>query len=289
VSELSGILPVDKPAGPTSHDVVAAARRALREKRIGHTGTLDPFATGLLLLCLGPATRLAEYLTARPKTYAATMRLGIRTDTDDFTGEPLEVNDGWAQLDEAAIRSALATQMGELDQVPPRYSAKKVLGERAYAAARRGEPVHRDPVPVTVHDLSVVEVDLPEITFQVTCSAGTYIRAIARDVGDALGVGGHLTALRRLRIGEHDVAGALSVDDLEYPDRVKDALITPLDAVSHLPVVHVDEATAARVRHGNAFTAVAPEGLVSVVAGDGALLAIGRSSEGRVQPRKVLG
>jgi tRNA pseudouridine55 synthase len=289
VSELCGILPVDKPAGPTSHDVVASARRALREKRIGHTGTLDPFATGLLLLCLGPATRLAEYLTARSKTYAATMRLGIRTDTDDFTGEPLEVSDAWARLDEAAIRSALATQAGELDQVPPLYSAKKVLGERAYAAARRGEPVHRDPVRVTVHDLSVVEVDLPEITFQVTCSAGTYIRAIARDVGDALGVGGHLTALRRLRIGEHDVSGALAMDDLQYPDRVKDALITPLDAVSHLPVVHVDEATAARVRHGNAFTAVAPEGLVSVVTGDGALLAIAKASEGRVQPRKVLG
>ena len=182
MSEPTGILPVDKPEGPTSHDVVARARRALRQRRIGHTGTLDPFASGLLLLCLGPATRLAEYLTALPKSYRAVLRLGQTTDTDDATGKVIAESDAWHSVTEAAFRAALAGQTGELDQLPPVYSAKKVDGERAYAAARRGEPVQRTPVRVTVYAAELVRFDPPFAEFTVDCSSGTYIRSIARDV-----------------------------------------------------------------------------------------------------------
>ncbi|HEU0078306.1 MAG TPA: tRNA pseudouridine(55) synthase TruB, partial [Longimicrobiaceae bacterium] len=187
-----GVLPVDKPVGPTSHDAVAAVRRALRIRQVGHTGTLDPFASGLLLVCFGPATRLAEYLTPLPKTYRATMRLGEATDTDDRTGEVLARSDAWRELTEAQLRAALERQVGEIEQLPPRFSAKKVGGERMYAAARRGEEVVRTAVPVTIYAIRVIRIALPEVEFEVECGAGTYIRAIARDVGDALGVGGHL-------------------------------------------------------------------------------------------------
>jgi tRNA pseudouridine55 synthase len=289
VSELSGVLPVDKPVGPTSHDLVAMARRALGLPRIGHTGTLDPFASGLLLLCLGPATRLAEYLTARPKTYLATMRLGTSTDTDDLTGAVVASSEGWRDLSGADIDAALARQVGAIEQLPPVYSAKKVGGERAHRTARRGGEVERRPVRVTLYSLEVREVSLPEVTFEVTCSAGTYVRAIARDAGETLGVGAHLVGLRRTRIGDLDVAGAVSREELESPERVAGALLTPLQAVSHLPSLRVDDATAARVRHGNAVALAAPEGLVALATEAGELLAIAQAGEGTVRPKKVLG
>lgn len=292
MSGLSGVLPVDKPVGPTSHDVVAVARRALRERRIGHTGTLDPFASGLLLLCVGPATRLAEYLTARPKTYVATMRLGERTDTDDRTGEVVETSDAWRALGEAAVRDALLRQIGEIRQLPPVYSAKKVGGERMYAAARRGEVLEREPVTVTVYRLQVLEVSLPEVRFEVECSAGTYIRAIARDAGETLGVGAHLTELRRTRIGEHDVSAAVSLDAIEDAERVGAAMLSPLAAVSHLPVVPVSEEEARRIASGGAVALpagaeIAESAPAAMVSAGGELLAIGERRADRVQPRKV--
>jgi tRNA pseudouridine55 synthase len=286
-----GVLPVDKPEGPTSHDVVAAARRALRTRQVGHTGTLDPFASGLLLVCFGPATRLAEYLTPLPKTYRATLRLGEATDTDDLTGEVVARSDGWRDVTEERIREALARQVGEIEQLPPLFSAKKVAGERMYAAARRGEAVERRPSRVTIHRIDVLAVRLPEVEFEMECGSGTYIRAIARDAGEALGVGAHLTALRRTRMGPHSVDAAVPMDALGDAERVLSAVLAPAEAVSHLPRVTVDEAGAADVRHGRALPA--PEDLpagtpLAVLGADAALLAIGERAGGRIQPRKVL-
>lgn len=289
-AEGGAVVPVDKPPGPTSHDAVAAVRRALRTRQVGHTGTLDPFASGLLLVCVGPATRLAEYLTALPKTYLARMRLGEATDTDDHTGEVLTRSDAWRELPEDQVREALVRQVGAILQLPPRYSAKKVAGERMYAAARRGEEVERTPVRVTIHRIEVLRVELPEVDFVVECSSGTYIRAIARDAGEALGVGGHLAGLRRTRVGEHDVEGAVPLEALGDAERVARAALEPARAVSHLPSLVVDADGAKALSHGRGVPAAAelPEGVpVALLSAEGALLAIGERAGGAVRPRKV--
>jgi tRNA pseudouridine55 synthase len=285
-----GVLPVDKPVGPTSHDAVAAVRRALRTRAVGHTGTLDPFASGLLLVCLGPATRLAEYFAPLPKTYVATMRLGQATDTDDHTGEVVASSDAWRDLAREQIESMLAAQVGTIQQLPPAYSAKKVDGERMYAVARRGGEVERTPVTVTIYAIRILSVDLPDVVFEVECGNGTYIRAIARDAGEALGVGGHLRELRRTRIGPHDVAGAVPMDRLGEEALVREAMIAPAAAVSHLPRVVADERGEADLRHGRAVQApdgFAADGPVAVVSAGGELLAVGEAADGTVRPRKV--
>jgi tRNA pseudouridine55 synthase len=290
MTELDGILPVDKPDGPTSHDVVGMARRALRTRRIGHTGTLDPFASGLLLLCVGPSTRLSEYLTALPKSYRATVRLGETTDTDDRTGEVVRRSDAWQALDEPAIQAALARQVGTIGQLPPRYSAKKIGGERMYAVARRGGEVERDPVRVTIHRIELLGVRLPEVDIEVECSSGTYIRAIARDLGEALETGGHLTRLRRTRVGAYGVERALPVDALPDVAAVERALLPPAAALAHLPRVVLDPEGARLVSHGRAVPAPAEldgGGPVVLLAEDGALLAIAERRGDQLQPRKV--
>lgn len=286
----SGVLPVDKPEGPTSHDVVAAARRALRTRRIGHTGTLDPFASGLLLLCLGQATRLSEYLTALPKTYRAVMILGAATDTDDLTGRTLHTSEAWRSLGSAEILAALRAQVGHIEQIPPRFSAKKVAGERMYVAARRGDEIDRAAARVTVYRIDVLDVRLPEVEFEVECSSGTYIRAIARDAGDALGVGAHLGALRRTRIGDHTVAQAVALDALTDPERVSEALLSPLDAVAHLPRIVLSGAETAEISHGRPIAVPAgtdTEAAMALSTAAGDLLAIGEVESGMVRPRKV--
>jgi tRNA pseudouridine55 synthase len=285
-----GILPVDKPVGPTSHDAVAAVRRALRTRQVGHTGTLDPFASGLLLVCVGAATRLAEYFAPLPKTYVATMRLGQATNTDDHTGETISTSDAWRDVRREQVEAALAVQVGEIRQVPPAFSAKKVDGQRMYDVARRGGEVDLPPVPVTIYAIRVLSVDLPDVVFEVECGNGTYIRAIARDVGAALGVGGHLRELRRTRIGPHDVARAVPVDALGDAERVAAAMIAPADALAHLPRVVADARGEADIRHGRALPAPADlhvTGPVAVVSAEGGLLAVGESAEGVVRPRKV--
>ena len=284
MTQWNGVLPVDKPSGPTSHDVVAAGRRALRERRIGHTGTLDPFASGLLLLCIGPATRLAEYLTALPKSYEATVVLGVTTDTDDHEGEVIATAEGWRDLAEAEIEAAFASLRGEILQTPPRYSAKRIAGQRMYEAARRGEEVQAQAVPVTVHRLDVVEIE-------VDCASGTYIRALARDAGAALGVGGHLTHLRRTRVGSFDVRSAVPTTRLGEAELVQTALLRPAAAVAHLPSVRVGADAAAAIRNGRAATVEGPwaEGAVAILDAAGELLAIGEWKNEQVQPRKVFG
>src|SRR5215210_4956877 len=212
-----GLLLVDKPAGMTSHDVVARARRALSVRKVGHAGTLDPMATGLLLLGVGAATRLLGHLGGQDKTYEATIRLGQATVTDDREGEVLATVPA-GHLDDDAIRAALAAQTGPLQQVPSSVSAVKVAGRRSYDRVRAGEVVELEPRSVTVHRLDVHRItrptpDLLDVDVTVTCSAGTYIRAIARDAGAALGVGGHLTALRRTASGPFTEAQAAPVEE----------------------------------------------------------------------------
>jgi tRNA pseudouridine55 synthase len=286
------VLPVDKPVGPTSHDVVAAARKALGERRVGHTGTLDPFASGLLLLCVGRATRLAEYFSGLDKAYDAEARLGVATDTLDCEGEVVSESDAWTDLTEAALEEALGALRGEIQQVPPQFSAKKVDGERAYKTARDGRRVELPPVAVTVHELTLTGVDLPLVRFRVRCSSGTYVRALARDLGDALGVGAHLTALRRTAVGAWRVASALSMDDLADPVRVAAAAVDPLEALAHLPIVEVDGEAAGRLAHGQtveipgAGHAASGAGVIAV-AHDGALVAVGEADERVIRPRKV--
>lgn len=291
MTDLNGLLPIDKPEGPTSHDIVARARRSLRLRRIGHTGTLDPFASGLLLLCLGPSTRLAEYLTALPKTYEATLRLGFATDTDDLTGTPIAPIIDSPDVGRAALEAALASQTGEIQQVPPAYSAKKVGGERMYAAAREGRSVELEPVAVIVERLELLRFEPPEADLLVECSSGTYIRAIARDIGAQLGVGAHLTRLRRTRVGRFGVEEALTVEDLDDPAAVSAGLVPPTGAVDHLPRVELGPEETAAIRHGRPITADEPlagEGSLALIGEHGELVAIGEAAErGLIRPRKV--
>ncbi|OYV73471.1 MAG: tRNA pseudouridine(55) synthase TruB, partial [Gemmatimonadetes bacterium 21-71-4] len=210
-----GLLLVDKPAGMTSHDVVAAARRGYGQPRIGHAGTLDPFATGLLVLLLGRGTRLIPYLDAEPKVYDATIRFGAETDTDDVTGAVVREAPLPAP---AAVDAALAAMVGDLVQRPPAYSAKQVGGVRAYAAARRGRPLALPPVAVRVHAWTVRARRGADLDVTVTCGGGTYVRALARDLGAAAGSAAHLTALRRVRAGIFDVADAHAIDAVRAGD-----------------------------------------------------------------------
>jgi tRNA pseudouridine55 synthase len=207
----SGLLLVDKPAGITSHDVVDIARRAYDERSIGHLGTLDPFATGLLVLMLGRATRLATFIENEPKVYDAVIQFGEETDTGDPTGDVIRS----APLpSRETVLAVIPSLTGDIRQVPPEFSAKKVAGAPAYRAARAGESVILAPVSVTVHEWNIASLDNTELRVSITCGGGTYIRALARDLGYACGSAAHLSALRRTRSGEFDVADAASIDDL---------------------------------------------------------------------------
>ncbi|HKT59746.1 MAG TPA: tRNA pseudouridine(55) synthase TruB [Gemmatimonadales bacterium] len=275
---------VDKPAGLTSHDVVQRVRRVLATRAVGHTGTLDPFATGLLVALVGRATRLARFVEAEPKEYLATARLGVATDTDDLTGAPLGPAVEVGHLDEDAVRDALATFVGEQSQRPPRYSAKHVDGERSYRLARRGKGVDPAEAAVTVHRAELVRWSAPDATFRVTVSPGTYVRAIARDLGQRLGVGAHLTMLRR------EAIGALSVDDAVPLERLTPAALLPVRAVlRHLPAVELDEPAREAVSHGRSVPAAnGPEGHVALLHA-GEVVAVAQGADGWLRPAVVLG
>lgn len=247
-----GILLVDKPRGITSHDVVSRARRALGTRKIGHAGTLDPMATGLLVLGVEGATRLLTYIVGADKTYEATILLGVSTDSDDADGVEIERADAAtiAAVSDAAIRDGITELTGEIDQVPSTVSAIKVDGRRAYDLARAGEQVELKARRVTVSRFDVLSARRTdgaiELDVVVDCTSGTYIRALARDLGRALGVGGHLTALRRTRIGAFDVAAAASVDDLDDA-----ALIEPATAAAVvMGAIAVGADEARDLRHG---------------------------------------
>lgn len=206
-----GLLLLDKPAGVTSHDCVDAVRRAYGERSVGHLGTLDPFATGLLVLLVGRATRLANFIDAEPKTYDATIEFGSETDTDDVTGTVTRTAEA---PDHEVVRRAIEELTGEIEQVPPDYSAKQVGGRRAYAAARTGEPLVLDPVRVTVHEWRIQSFEGQRLEATIVCGGGTYVRALARDLGRAAGSAAHLTALRRTGVGDFDASDAATLEEL---------------------------------------------------------------------------
>lgn len=208
-----GVLLLDKPAGITSFGVVERVRRWSKIKKVGHTGTLDPFATGLLVLCLGRATRLADYITNWDKEYEGAIRLGVETDTDDATGSVIAERD-FSSIEPTRVEEVLKGFRGEIEQMPPLFSAKKLLGVPSYKRARKGESVELRPVRVRIHELEFVGMELPFVFFRARCSKGTYMRSLARDVGVALGCGAHLASLRRTAIGDLKVEDALSWEEL---------------------------------------------------------------------------
>ncbi|HUG26744.1 MAG TPA: tRNA pseudouridine(55) synthase TruB [Gemmatimonadales bacterium] len=274
---------MDKPAGPTSHDVVAHLRRTLRLRAVGHTGTLDPFATGLLIVLLGRATRLARFLEPLSKRYRAVARLGVRTDSDDLTGRELTRVEPEEWPEEATVATVMAGMTGRIDQQPPAYSAKHVDGERSHQLARRGETPRLAAVSVDVRRFGLLRYDPPEVQFVAEVSTGTYVRALARDLGEALGVGAHLTSLRREAVGPFEVADAVPLDAVSAESR----LLSPAALLAHLPAVELSEAEATDVGHGRQVMREGTEGRARLMV-DGALVAVGEARETGWQPIVVL-
>ncbi len=274
---------IDKPDGVTSHDVVRLVRKALGTRAVGHTGTLDPFATGLLVVLIGRGTRLARFVEQQAKTYLATARLGSTTTTDDLTGAVLtETSD--TVPDAAVVRDAAARLRGPQWQRPPVYSAKRVSGERSHRLARRGVAVKLEPVEVTVHTLDVLEVCGRDVTFRTVVSPGTYVRALARDLGERLGMGAHLTALRREAIGPLRVEDAVPLAQV----RTGIELVALAHVVAHLPAVTIDVNACRDASHGRAIPAPdMMEGLVVLRHGDD-VVAVAAASEGWLKPKVVL-
>jgi len=294
---------VDKPRGPTSHDAVARVRRVLHTRAVGHTGTLDPFATGLLVILLGKATRLARFVEQQAKTYLATARLGVRTTTDDLTGEVMAGEAGrreGGRPDRATVERILGSFLGPQRQRPPAFSAKRVDGERSYARARRGETVEPVEVEIVVHAMELVGYDYPDLQFRTTVSAGTYVRALGRDLGERLGTGAHLISLRREAIGELRVEEAVPLDRIG-----PEALLPPLAVLGHLARLEVTESEAKALGFGRAVRreggmagpeargfppsrppALPPE--VAAVAPGDRLVAVGRMRDDAFQPDVVL-
>jgi tRNA pseudouridine55 synthase len=293
----NGLLLVDKPAGITSHDVVDRIRRAIGQRRIGHTGTLDPNATGLLVLCLGQATRLSEYLTGLDKVYEGVMRFGIETSSYDLDGDVIAEHPV-PTLDMAAIQDVCNRFVGDIEQVPPMMSAVKVGGKRLYKLARQGEVVERQPRPVKVFSFDVLSWTTPDADIRVRCGSGTYVRSLCHETGQLLGCGAALAALRRTAVGRYAVADALPVDELNEQELVASRLI-PMDDALDLQVVRVDRAREAIVSTGGAFaaesredgTAPVREGLVQIKNAAGKLIALGTAMPSamgvRVQPKRV--
>jgi len=249
---MNGFLIIDKPAGITSHDVVASVRRILKQKKVGHTGTLDPFATGVLPVALGEATKIIPYLDESVKEYRATMRLGISTDSQDLTGKIVQQkNEG--SITEAQVLEAFAAVTGSISQVPPMFSAVKQGGVPLYKLARLGEEVERTPRQIIIHSLSLNHFQLPFVTFTVRCSRGTYVRTLANDLGESLGCGAHLVELRRTRSGSFADDMALELEFLQTrfdEGQLSDLLIAPLQALVHLPTVTLTEMGAKNVGFG---------------------------------------
>ena len=288
--ELEGLLLVDKPRGLTSHDVVARLRRLAGQKKIGHTGTLDPLATGLLAVLFGPATRLAPYLTQMKKTYRGRMELGLATDTDDASGRVLNRHPGpWPT--EKEVRQAL--KEGESEQTPPAFSAVQVGGRRAHRAARAGSPLELAPRRVTAFRLELIRYQPPEADFEAAVSAGYYIRALARDLGRDLGLGGGaLTELKRTGIGPWTLDQAHTLEDLAAwtGDMWRSGLRPPAEALSHWPALVLAEPGS--IRHftqGRRLPAAGPAGRYKIIDGQGRLLGLGQieTAEPFLRPLRI--
>ena len=280
---VSGLVVVDKPGGMTSHDIVGRVRRLAGTRKVGHAGTLDPMATGVLVVGVERATRLLGHLMLTEKSYDATVRLGVTTTTDDAEGDVVTTHE--VDVSEDAIREALAGFVGEIDQVPSAVSAIKVDGRRAYDRVRAGEEVVLEPRRVTVHELSVLDVRGADVDISVSCSSGTYIRAIARDLGERLGVGGHLTALRRTAVGPFGLDESRSLDQL-----ADDFAVVPIAEVARrtFATYDLDADQAQAVRHGRPLELdLGHEGEVAVFDPDGEFLALYRQEGPRARPTAV--
>lgn len=304
-----GALIIDKPEGLTSHDVVARVRRAAGTRRVGHAGTLDPFATGVLVCCIGSATRLVQFLVGLDKEYLATVRLGYATDTQDGTGKQISPLISPLELDIEDLRRILPRFTGPQLQIPPMFSAKKVDGERLYRAAREGREVEREPVRIVVHSIEIID-DQPALVtnkdgtrdfgMRVRCSSGTYVRTLAHDIGERLRVGAHLVTLRRTHVGHFHLTDGLTLESLETigRDELVSRMISPSAMLSHLPAVSLDEEQSKRVTNGRALslsegqaTDLEPaDNKVRLCDGNGNLIAVGdlNPAAGLISPRTVL-
>jgi tRNA pseudouridine55 synthase len=274
-----GLVIVDKPAGWTSHDVVGRVRRLAGTRRVGHAGTLDPMATGVLVLGINRATRLLGHLALHDKSYEATIRLGQATTTDDAEGEAVgaDASSDAAALTDSEIAAIMQALTGDIEQVPSSVSAIKVDGVRAYQRARDGETVELKPRPVTVSEFSLLERRGADLDVRVTCTTGTYVRALARDLGASLGVGGHLTALRRTRSGPYTIEAAKTLEQLET-----DFSVTPLaDAVANaFARIEVSDEEATRIGHGQRLALDFPSSPAGVFGPDGRVIALVEDRDG---------
>lgn len=260
----NGILNVYKEAGYTSHDVVAKLRGICRQKKIGHTGTLDPEAVGVLPVCFGSGTKLCDLLTDWDKEYIAALRLGLTTDTQDITGQVLSKADeeALASLDGEQVRESILQFLGGYEQIPPMYSALKVNGKKLYELARAGKEVERKPRPVTISELEILEMDLPRVRFRVVCSKGTYIRTLCHDIGERLFVGGVMESLTRSRVGIFGIDNALTLEELEQlrdENRISDVIISPDAVFPELRAVKVRDNAVRLLQNGNRI----PENLLA--------------------------
>lgn len=285
-----GLLVLDKPLGITSRDAVdRAARWFPRSTRLGHTGTLDPLATGVLVLCVGSATKLVEYVQDMPKAYHSVFRLGATSETDDAEGTLTPTPDA-REPERAAVEAALARWVGDVEQVPPAFSAAKVAGKRSYALARRGEEVVLTPRRVRVDRITLLRYAYPDVELEVHCGKGTYIRSLARDVGQQLGCGGHVATLRRTRVGPFQAADAVPLTTPR--EEAQRRLLPPGQALVNLPRVVLPGREVDRLRHGQPVIRTdLPEGEVAVFDEGGAVVAIGRADPAArlLRPAKVLG
>ena len=309
---MDGVLIIDKQAGMTSHDVVARVRRIIGERRVGHTGTLDPFATGVLVLLVGRATRIAQFLSGAEKEYEGLIRLGYSTDTGDVTGERVEgpphaKSKSPQSLRKEQIEAAISSLRGEIEQLPPMYSAKKIGGRKLYEHARRGEEVARQPARVTIHEFELLapgdsfsahDDDSLDLRVRVVCSAGTYMRTLAEDLGQRLSLGAHLIGLRRTRAGQFGIDAAFTLEGLaEVCKRnvLNDNLISAYDSLSHFPAVELDDQQLARTVHGLDLTVGHDEQFSDDhsirLSRNGELIAIGKFDRGKgtIHPAVVLG
>ncbi|CAH2775220.1 MAG: tRNA pseudouridine(55) synthase (EC [uncultured Caballeronia sp.] len=292
---LDGVLLLDKPLGLSSNDALIKAKRLYLAKKAGHTGTLDPLATGLLPLCFGEATKFSQDLLDADKTYEATMRLGIRTTTGDAEGEAIETRE--VACDEASVVEAMKAFLGDIVQVPPMYSALKREGKPLYEYARAGQTVEREGWQVTIHALQMIACALPLVTFRVTCSKGTYVRTLAEDIGEALGCGAHLTALRRTGVGALTLLHAVTLDKLaSLTEAQRDERLQPVDALlSTFPAVQLNDEAMKRFLHGQRLRLAdvvktrLEEGRVRVYAQEGGrLLGVARAGEGVLAPERLV-
>lgn len=286
---MNGVLVVDKPKGITSFDVVREVRRALKAKKVGHTGTLDPMATGVLPICIGDGTKIAQFITEATKAYDATVKLGSTTDTLDAEGKVLETKPV-PPLTRELLEAAFEKFRGTFAQTPPMYSAVKIGGKRLYELARAGEEVERAARQVTVHELTLRDFSADEIQLSVHCSKGFFVRTLAAELGEALGCGAHLCALRRTQSGPFLLAQAIPLAEVVAggPALVQARLVGLNESLKDLPALQVTEAEATRVRHGGVVEVAGRTGLHRVLEPSGELLAVAEVTRGRLVYRRVL-